>query len=238
MKVSGKFVNKFNSNAGRKIYDYSYVDRNYIWKETNDFREYQEYLKDNKKKIGAIVMNCNPFTLGHRYLIETASHECSQLYIFVVEEDRSIFKFEDRLALVQAGVKDLKNVTVLKSGHFIISETTFPAYFNKAVQNNISVDTSQDVTFFARYIAPELGINIRFVGEEPLDIITNQYNATMKEILPQYGIEFRIIKRKEEGGQVISASRVRKLLKEGKFVEIKELVPETTYEYLINMKFQ
>ena len=50
----------------------------------------------------------------------------------------------------------------------------------------------------------------------------------MHEILPKYGIEVIEIPRKDN----ISASRVRALLKEGKFAEIKELVPENVYEYL------
>jgi [citrate (pro-3S)-lyase] ligase len=56
----------------------------------------------------------------------------------------------------------------------------------------------------------------------------------MKENLALYGIQFTEIKRKEVDAQPISASRVRKLLKEKKFDEIIKLVPPSIYNYLIN----
>ena len=77
-------------------------------------------------KVGAAVMNCNPFTLGHRYLIETAARECDRLYVFVLSEDKSRFSAADRLTLVKEGTKDLKNVTVLPTGPYLISSATFP----------------------------------------------------------------------------------------------------------------
>ncbi|MCI5936080.1 MAG: adenylyltransferase/cytidyltransferase family protein [Lachnospiraceae bacterium] len=234
--VPGIFRNKFNSAAGREIYRYQVEDQASLWAGIPEFKEYQKYLAQYKQRIGSIVMNCNPFTLGHRYLIETAAAQCDKLYIFVVEEDKSIFPFEDRLKLVKEGVRDLENVTVLHSGNFIISALTFPGYFNKSVDNNVSVDTSDDLTLFARYIAPTLGITVRFAGEEPIDYITRQYNETMKEILPKYGMEFIEIPRKVMGESVISASRVRKLLKEDNFEEIRKIVPETTFDYLVNNK--
>jgi len=90
-----------------------------------------------------------------------------------------------------------------------------------------------DVELFGKYIAPKLGINIRFVGEEPLDHITQQYNHAMQRILPQHNIDFEVIPRKESGGSVISASRVRALLEEKDFDAIKKIVPNTTFSYLV-----
>ncbi len=74
-------------------------------------------------------MNCNPFTLGHRYLIETCAEKCDMLIVFVVQEDKSYFLFEDRLSLVQEGCSDLENVCVTGSGEFILSSLTFSEYF-------------------------------------------------------------------------------------------------------------
>ncbi len=202
-----------------------------------ELRKYLTFIKEREmgnRTIGAIVMNCNPFTLGHRYLIEYAASKCDILYIFAVEEDLSFFPFTDRIELIKKGTADLKNVTVLPSGNFIISRTTFPAYFEKeAVTENTKIDASSDIETFARYIAPTLNITVRFAGEEPLDVVTRQYNAQMSMLLPKHGIEFEVIPRKEFGGKVISASRVRALLKEKDFDSIKELVPETTLNYLI-----
>lgn len=191
---------------------------------------------DNNSRNGSIVMNCNPFTLGHRYLIEYAASKVDNLYIFVVEENRSYFTFDDRLELVKKGTSDLSNVTVLPSGNFIISAATFPGYFYKDNLKEAKIDCSNDLNVFAQYIAPALNIKVRFAGEEPLDPVTNQYNEGMKEILPQYGMEFIAIPRKQDddGIGVISASRVRKYYEQGQLDEIRKIVPGTTFDYLQN----
>ncbi|MDR0785983.1 MAG: polysaccharide pyruvyl transferase family protein, partial [Treponema sp.] len=181
---------------------------------------------------GAIVMNCNPFTLGHLYLIEYAAGRVDALYIFVVEEDKSIFPFADRFQLVKAGTARLPNVVVVPSGQFIISKTTFQMYFLKETRQNATIDASMDVEIFGQRIAPALGVTVRFAGEEPLDNVTRQYNAAMRAILPKYGVRFEVIPRKESGDAPISASRVRAFLKENNFEEIAKLVPKTTLEYL------
>ena len=181
-------------------------------------------------------MNCNPFTLGHRYLVEYAAAQVVKLYVFVVEEDKSEFPFADRIELVKLGVKDLPNVEVLPSGKFIISQQTFSGYFNKAELQDAVVDSSEDVEIFGREIAPTLGITIRFAGEEPKDNVTRQYNETMREILPRYGVEFHEIPRKTFGDEVISASVVRDALKRDDFDKIKNLVPETTLLYLLGRR--
>lgn len=183
-------------------------------------------------RIGAIVMNCNPFTLGHKHLIEYAVARVSHLFIFVVEEDKSVFSFEDRIDLVRKGTEDFPNVTVLPSGRFIISSLTFSEYFNKSSLQEQQIDPTLDVELFAKEIAPELGISVRYAGEEPIDHVTMQYNETMRQILPTYGIDFVTIPRKKSGDEVISASRVRKLLQEDDMDAISHMVPSTTLEYL------
>ena len=134
------------------------------------------------QKTGAIVMNCNPFTLGHRYLIEQAYMQVDRLLIFVVEEDRSFFKYKDRFEMVRIGVEDLPNVIVLPSGKFIISAETLPGYFEKEDNPEIILDASLDLHIFAEFIAKELNIKIRFAGEEPTDLFTKQYNIAMEKI--------------------------------------------------------
>ncbi|MBR0059986.1 MAG: hypothetical protein IJP68_00755, partial [Selenomonadaceae bacterium] len=193
---------------------------------------YKKSLRAKKLPIGAIVMNCNPFTLGHQYLVEYAAAKVVRLYIFVVEEDRSEFPFKDRIELVRQGVKHIPNVEVLPSGKFIISQTTFSGYFNKTELQDVAVDSSEDVEIFGKEIAPELGITVRFAGEEPTDNVTRQYNETMKRLLPRYGIEFHEIPRKAFGEEIISASKVREALQLGDFDKIKKLVPSSTFRYL------
>ena len=197
-----------------------------------ELENYKKTLREKKLPVGALVMNCNPFTLGHQYLVEYAASRVVKLYLFVVEEDKSEFPFEDRIDLVREGVKNFSNVEVLPSGKFIISQTTFSGYFSKAELQDVQVDSSEDVEIFGKEIAPTLGITIRFAGEEPTDNVTRQYNETMKKILPRYGVEFCEIPRKTFGDEIISASKVRAALKIGDFDKIKNFVPATTYLYL------
>lgn len=184
------------------------------------------------ERTGAIVMNCNPFTLGHRYLIERACTQVDRLIIFVVEEDKSFFSFRDRIEMVRLGTADLKKVIVIPSGRYIISAQTLPGYFEKDDNPDIVFDATEDLDVFAEVIAEELNINVRFAGEEPLDNYTRQYNSAMSRILPSHGIDFVEIPRKEHAGSVISASRVRKLMVQKSYEEIKELVMPKVYVYL------
>jgi len=188
---------------------------------------------DQEKSVGAIVMNCNPFTLGHRALVEYAAGQCDILHLFVVEEDRSAFPIDVRYRLVRDGVADLPNVRVHLSGHYMISAATFPTYFLKEGEDAAALQCELDITLFAQCIVPALHITKRFAGQEPLDPTTARYNQAMRTILPQYGIEFCEIPRVTSGEQVISASRVRALLREkGVCSEVLSLVPETTGQYL------
>ena len=181
---------------------------------------------------GCIVMNCNPFTLGHQYLIEQAAARCGQLLILLVEEDRSAFPFKVRLALTRQGCAHLDNVTVLPGGPYVISAATFPGYFIKEMSDVVATQTALDIDIFARHIAPGLGLTARFAGEEPSDPVTAAYNAAMLARLPECGVAVHILPRRETGGTPISASRVRALVKEGRLAEIAELVPQSTYNYI------
>lgn len=205
-------------------------DSNDICKKSDDIHISK---KGKTEKItGAIVMNCNPFTSGHRYLIETAAKQVDCLYVFVVEEDKSIFKFKDRIELVRRGTEDLQNVIVLPSGQFMISSLTFPEYFKKETEKNVVIDSSLDLQLFGEKVAKKYNISIRFAGEEPNDAVTRQYNRNMEEMLPKYGVEFREIKRTTSEGEVISATTVRECLKNKDYARLKKLVPKTTYDWL------
>lgn len=186
--------------------------------------------------VGAIVMNCNPFTLGHQALIRHAAERCGFLYVFVVEEDRSVFPFADRIGLVRAGTADLPNVCVCPSGPYMISAMTFPTYFLKETEDPSAIQSALDITIFGSRIAPALGIVKRFAGTEPLDAVTNVYNGAMRQLLPGFGVAFCEMERVSEGEAPISASRVRKLLEEkgGVSGEVRSLVPECTADYLLD----
>nr|WP_312577855.1 [citrate (pro-3S)-lyase] ligase [Sedimentibacter sp.] len=200
--------------------------------------KYVEMLKSQKIKgsiVSSIVMNCNPFTLGHQYLVEEASKNSDIVHLFVVWEDKSIFSKDVRLKLVKEGTKHLKNVFIHLGKDYIISNSTFPSYFIKEKNSVVNIHAMLDLKIFGEFIAPSLGINRRYIGEEPNDPVTYEYNFEMKKILPQYNIDVVEIPRLVKKGLVISASEVRKAIKLNKIELLKQLVPLTTYEYLLSI---
>lgn len=181
---------------------------------------------------GAIVGNFNPFTLGHRYLVETAASQCDHLHVFVLSEKKSAFPPEVRMQLAKAGCADIPNISFHPTGPYLVSSATFPSYFIKDKAQVGSIHCELDVGIFGEKIAPALNITRRFLGTEPNCPVTRFYNEQMKTLLPGCGIEVIEIPRREMNEAAISASRVRALLEEKNFDQIRGLVPETTYDYL------
>ena len=184
------------------------------------------------KKIGAIVMNANPFTLGHQYLAEKAAAACDLLHVFIVSEDASLVPFTVRKRLVMEGTAHLSNIVYHDSGPYIISSATFPSYFLKDQAAVIDGHARLDLAVFTR-IADALGINCRFVGEEPASQVTGIYNQVMEASLPAAGISCIVIPRKAQadGKKPISASTVRTCLHDGNWEALEDLVPPTTLSY-------
>ncbi|WP_462363731.1 adenylyltransferase/cytidyltransferase family protein, partial [Pyramidobacter porci] len=184
--------------------------------------------------IGAVVANCNPFTKGHRYLMETAASQCDFLHVFVLSAEKSLFPAALRLEMVRRGTSHLKNVAVHPTGDYLISAATFPDYFLKDKARAGDVKCELDLTIFARCFAAPLNITRRFVGTEPFSPVTERYNEAMKAFLPPLGVEVTEVPRCEAGGAPISATRVRALLERGGLdePELAELLPETTLALL------
>jgi len=225
-----KIIFKLDSNMENEIGEY--IDK--VKREVRRCYKYKNICTTDSVKSGAIVMNCNPFTYGHKYLIETASRHVDILYIFVVEENKFIFSFEERFKMVQSGVENFSNVIVIPAGRFMISTLTFPGYFIKESSTKKYYDSFLDLKIFAKYIAPGFGISVRFVGTEPSDEVTAQYNRDMHIILNSSGINVIEIPRKKINDEVISASFVRQFMKNGEWEKIRKIVPETTYMVLKN----
>ncbi len=181
----------------------------------------------------AIVMNCNPFTLGHRYLIETAAAQSSKVLVLLVQEDLSVFPFDVRYKLVCEGIDHLPNVRVIPGGRYVVSHLTFPSYFTKDAQLAYA-HSAMDVEIFLKHIVPTLNIIKRYIGTEPFSPVTEIYNRTIKKRLIPAGIEVVELDRMEKSGTAISASRVRQLLSQDNMTAVKELVPKITYNYLIS----
>lgn len=200
------------------------------------FFKYADWIENiktdlDKDEYNAIVMNANPLTLGHEYLVDKALENDRDLIIFVLEEDASYFSTRDRYEIVKKHYQDNKRVHVYKSGPYIISRATFPTYFLKKDTDRLKVYTELDAKIFARRIAKDLNIKKRYFGSEPIDKVSEKYNEMMKKILFEYGIESEFINRKKLDAQYISASKVREGL-ETDFDSIRKYLSQDVYEYI------
>lgn len=194
-----------------------------------NFLKSLEAAPEKAGKTGCIVMNADPFTLGHQYLAETAAARCDHLYIFVLSEDKGTFSAVERTELVKAGTAHLKNVTVYPTGPYLISSATFPKYFLKDKETAQREHYVLDLAVFTKWFVPYFGIQCRFAGTEPTCAVTGGYNRCMAELLPQAGVEFVEIPRKQEMDIAISASTVRREMEAGNLEALKKLVPEATF---------
>ncbi len=195
-------------------------------------------VEDEDTVVESIVMNANPFTLGHRALVENALTRASFVHLFVLSEDVSLFPAHIRLRLVREGTSDLPGVIIHTTDAYMISRASFPSYFLKKKTDATSVQAELDATLFRDRIAPALGITNRTVGDEPTDPVTAIYNKTLISTL-EGKINLTIVPRiKTHEGETISASRVRELFLEGDLAGLRPYVPETTYRYLISPEGQ
>lgn len=200
------------------------------------FFKYADWIQNIKKDLdkdeySAIVMNANPLTLGHEYLVDKALEEARDLIIFVLEEDASYFSAKDRYEIVKNHYHNNDRVHVYKSGPYIISRATFPTYFLKKDTDKLKVYTELDAKIFAKRIAKDLNIKKRYFGTEPIDKVTEKYNEMMKKILFEYGVESEFIERKKINDEYISASKLRDGI-ETDFESIKKYLSQDVYEYL------
>ena len=216
--------------------------------------DYCAYLRAHQAP-GVIIMNANPFTLGHKYLVERA--ESRNLVIIPVKEDASRFSYAERLAMIRSGAGDWADV--VEGSDYQISAATFPTYFLKNLSDVAETQMRLDIDLFGRHIAPALGARVRYVGSEPADPLTARYNALMKELLPKYGVQLVEIPRLTVDSDCqadsstppaaslrmtkgttpelvkgpVTATSVRALLDEGRFKAASALTPESTWPYLL-----
>lgn len=221
------------------FYEIARVDGTLVFLENrrDGFASYLSALAKTRRdgRSAAVVMNANPFTRGHRHLIETAMASCDALHVFVVSEDASLVPFSVRKRLVCEGCADLPGAVVHASGPYIISSATFPSYFLKDAATVNEGHARLDAAVFCR-IAEALGITERFVGEEPTSQVTSIYNRVLCEELPRAGVACTVIPRLAQGDTPVSASNVRRALQVGDLDALRALVPDTTYRYFTSEK--
>lgn len=223
---------KFFGDLG--FHEIARVDGTLVFMENrrDGFPDYLRRLAKTKTDgvSAALVMNANPFTLGHQYLVETAAAACDTLHLFVLSEDASLVPFAIRKKLVREGVAHIPNVVIHDSGPYIISNATFPSYFLKDEAAVIDGHARLDLAVFTK-IAQALNVTVRYVGQEPTSQVTGIYNDIMAQALPGAGIECRIIPRRESDGKAISASTVRLAIQQGDWEALRKLVPQSTFDY-------
>ena len=219
------------------FYEIARVDGSLVFLENrrDGFARYLRSLEKTRRdgKCAAVVMNANPFTLGHRYLIETAARENDFVHLFLLSEEAGPIPFAVRKKLVQAGVADLGNVIFHESGPYIISSATFPSYFLRDEDDAILAHARLDLAVFEK-IAAALNLSARYVGEEKSSHVTALYNRTMAELLPRMGLVFREIPRLQADGETVSASTVRQAIHDGRLEDYRQLLPQTTYDYFMS----
>lgn len=200
------------------------------------FSSYLASLDKTRKdgtKIAAIVMNANPFSLGHQYLVSHATSENDVVHLFMVSDDCSLIPYAVRKKLILEGTSQFSNLIYHDTGSYLISNATFPSYFQKDDVSVICGHAHLDLFIFCK-IAEKLGITARYVGEEPNSLVTGIYNQIMKEELPAHGISCVELPRLMAHEKAISASDVRLAIKTGDYALLKTLVPENTYRYFIS----
>ncbi|CAH1853699.1 [citrate (pro-3S)-lyase] ligase [Convivina praedatoris] len=185
------------------------------------------------QNIASIVMNANPFTKGHRYLVEQAAQANDFVYVFVVNQDASLFTTQERMDLVIAGCADLSNVVVVNGGDYMVSFLSFPSYFIKNPDQVIGYQTTLDARLFKNNIAPALRIDRRYLGSEPQSHTTNIYNETLQKELPP-AVDVIIVPRLAADGNqaTVSARDVRQAIAQGNQAGWENLVPATTGQFI------
>lgn len=196
-----------------------------------------------EKESGAIVLKADPFTLGHRYLIEKALKESSHLHLFLVSEEGGMFSYADRRKMLEAGTHDLSNVYIHPTGPYLVSMATFPRYFLRAKQDGVEAQCGLDIEVFGRYFIPAFHITRRFVGTEPFSAVTASYNEALATGLPRFGTALITLPRlcvsmtadtanRAAREVFVSAKTVRTALRAGNTDVLRAFLPESTLALL------
>ncbi len=216
------------------FYEIARVEGELVFMENrrDGFARYLKKLEKTRRegKSAAVVMNANPFTLGHRHLIEHAAAENDALHLFLLSEEAGPIPFAVRKRLVREGVADLPNVILHDSGPYIISSATFPSYFLRDEDAAILAHAKLDLAVFGK-IAAALGLRARYAGEEKSSHVTALYNETMAAELPKLGLAFRPIPRLAIQGETVSASSVRQAIHDGELQKAAFMLPESSLRY-------
>ncbi|MBD5217297.1 MAG: GNAT family N-acetyltransferase [Bacteroidales bacterium] len=176
--------------------------------------------------VGVILLNANPLTRGHEYLIRRAADSCATLVLIPLAANKnSKFSEEARTEALRRLTESIPSAILAPASPYSISAATFPSYFIKDPSEAARNQMVLELNIFTNHLAPAIGAKVRFVGTEPSDALTSQYNALMKETLPKHGITVDEIDRLcDKHGQPYSASRVRQAIDEERLGDALQMI--------------
>ncbi|WP_342269301.1 hypothetical protein [Spiroplasma endosymbiont of Aspidapion aeneum] len=232
-KISNK--SKFEQIGLYKVYQ----NDNIIFFTNNyeKLKKYERYLfdiskKNDREKAAAVVVNANPLSKGHDYLINTAATQNELVYIIPVYEDVSFFTYKERVEMIRNSIKKYDNVYLLEGSEFLISKSTFPSYFLNQEKEIVEEQSKLDAGLFWQIYCKNLNIVNRYVGEEPFSRTTNIYNYVLEEFLKSKKIKLNIIKRLEVDGKPISASQIREAILNQDIELLKKYCLDTNIDFI------
>lgn len=175
---------------------------------------YRDSLKALRRngRCGVAVMNCNPMTQGHLYLIRQAVRKVDTLFIIPLNSDHQEFTYAERRAILQEELKGIPQAVLCPGSDYLVSPASFPTYFIKEASRRADAQIALDCDIFNRHIAPSLQVCCRFVGSEPQDAATARYNELM---MSELQVDTIVTERLATNGQPISASTLRRALHAG-----------------------
>lgn len=183
-----------------------------------------------------VVLNANPFTTGHRYLVSLARSRSRHVLVLVIqgrpesggrgnhENTGIVFPFGERLRMTKEGLSDMDGITVIPSGPYVISRDDFPADFLSDEMGKVPAHAALDSMVIC-HVCNSLGIRSIFAGDEPRDEMSEIHLNALRTACAGSGIQLRVAERKRLGERYISSSMVRQDIADGNMEEAVLLAP-------------
>lgn len=207
-----------------------------------DFKKEHELFADDLQ-IGASVMSCNPFTSGHRYLVELGSRMFDYFVVFLMQEGMNlVFDKEECENLVRVGVQDLDNVIVVPMSDVFSYQTFWPEYNDimlRHSKNYVGLNTYNLLNVVGKAFK-QLNVKHFLCGIETDDNITRQHIVQAKTVFPQNDINVICIPRKQmkDNKLSISGTECRRMLAEGEYDKLNGFLQPQVIDYIKEKKLQ
>ncbi len=204
---------------------------------------------EGKNVDACIVMNANPLTVGHRYLVELASRRSSGLLVLVIQgspesggkgnhENTGIkFPFQVRLEMARTCLSEIPGVVVLPSGPYIISRDDYPKHFLSDEMGPASAHAVLDSMVFC-HVLNSLGIDKAFAGDEPRDELSEIHLNALRIECRDRGIALKVAERKRLGERYISSALARQAMADKDMEMLRAIVPKSVIDLALSESFR